>query len=284
MKGSLRRFHEEFIRQVLGVADFQVECTSWRQQKGDEVKYNITLNNGRETEGTPCKKWDEFWSTTRISPLQTLRNTLLSGRWKKIEKRIKKHFGSFKGLNTVELGSGRGTESLLIALRGAKVTLVDFSEIALMKAREMFKPFGLSPNCYKADILNLDQNFFQKFDISMSFGTVEHFLHNPERKQSIKVHLEVLREGGASFISVPNKICPHYRLQSLRRVGENPFTPSELKKFARQVGFKYYEVFGSSLLDFGYLIDPADPLASYARVTTPLDNYFAYALILFAIR
>ena len=47
-KTGLGRFHEEFIRQVLSMADFQVEYRWWRQQRAGKVKYNITLSNSRE--------------------------------------------------------------------------------------------------------------------------------------------------------------------------------------------------------------------------------------------
>ena len=47
-RSGLGRFHEEFIRQALSMANFSIEAVWWRQQTGGEIKYNITLSNGRE--------------------------------------------------------------------------------------------------------------------------------------------------------------------------------------------------------------------------------------------
>ena len=43
----------------------------------------------------------------------------------------------------------------------------------------------------------------------MSFGLTEHFL-GADRVNINKAHFQVLREGGISFISVPNKYNPPY--------------------------------------------------------------------------
>lgn len=235
-------------------------------------------------------RWNKFWLGTRFgSPFKLRKHVSLSARTKKIEIKVQKYFGSFKGLKVIELGSGMGTQSLLMGLKGAEVTLVDFSEVALAKAKELFKEFGLSPNCCKSDIFNLDSNFFGKFDISMSFGTVEHFFSDLERKHAIAVHYEVLRKGGLSFISVPNKMCPHYRIFSwlvrmLRReISEKPFNSHELIRYAEQTGYRYYETFGSSLFEFDFLM-PYFYAPVHAQITSLLDNYCAHALTLFAVK
>lgn len=203
--------------------------------------------------------------------------------------KIAKYFGSFKGLEVIELGSGMGTQSLLMASKGAKVTLVDFSEIALRKAKELFKEFGLSPRCCRFNILNLDSDFLGKFDISMSFGTVEHFFRELERKHAIDIHYKVIKEGGVSFISVPNKMCPHYRFFSWvakmirRKISEKPFDSREFIRYAKQAGYRYYETFGSSFFEFDYLM-PYFYAPVQAQITTPLDNYCAHALTLFGVK
>jgi 2-polyprenyl-3-methyl-5-hydroxy-6-metoxy-1,4-benzoquinol methylase len=203
--------------------------------------------------------------------------------------KVAKYFGSFKGLEVIELGSGMGTQSLLMALKGAKVTLVDFSEVALRKAKELFKEFGLNPTCCKFDIFNLDSNFFGKFDISMSFGTVEHFFPDLKRKQAIDIHYETLKEGGVSFISVPNKTCPQYRVWTWlvrmigRKISEKPFDSHELIRYAKQAGYRYYETFGSSFFEFDFL-HPYFYAPVHAQIITPLDNYCAHALTLFGVK
>jgi len=70
-KISMGRFHEEFIRQVLGVADFTIEATWWKQQKANEIKYNITLSNGREIDRVlEVGLKTSTFSTTILMPIE----------------------------------------------------------------------------------------------------------------------------------------------------------------------------------------------------------------------
>ena len=55
-----------------------------------------------------------------------------------------------------ELGSGKGDISLLLALAGADVTLVDCEADALALAGRQFGTFGLQPRTVVADLFNLD--------------------------------------------------------------------------------------------------------------------------------
>jgi 2-polyprenyl-3-methyl-5-hydroxy-6-metoxy-1,4-benzoquinol methylase len=236
------------------------------------------------------KSWNEFWlGRSQVPIIKIVSYVSRSARTKKIETRILRHFGSFKGLDCIELGSGMGTQSLLLALKGARVTLVDFSEIALQKAKELFNYFGLNAEYYKSDIFGLDSDFFDKFDISMSFGTVEHFFSEPERKKSIDIHYKVIKYGGISFISVPNKICPHYRIFSWlvkivrRKASEKPFYRHELIRCAKKAGYRWCETFGSSFFEFDYLM-PYFYVPIEAQITTPIDDYCAHALTLFAVK
>jgi 2-polyprenyl-3-methyl-5-hydroxy-6-metoxy-1,4-benzoquinol methylase len=240
--------------------------------------------------------WDKKWEIIKQSSLVVTRASM-SSRWKKITERVKKHFGSFKDLNVVELGSGSGVESLLTALQGANVTLVDYSKTALTRAKALFSSYNLNPICCNQSIFNLDDRFFSSFDISMSFGLVEHFLKNPERERAIAIHCDVLRKRGVSFISVPNEKCPHYRVSSqigkmivkhhiglrLLHTKEKPFTNDELIMHGKSAGFKHIEIFGSSFLDFSY-----NPLLSSLKLGNVslrfLDDHLAYALILFGIK
>jgi len=231
------------------------------------------------------RKWENVRSDSRI-----IKRHFRSGRWKKIDKRVKIHFGSFRGLKVIELGSGRGTESLLMALQGASVTLVDNSNMALTRAKELFKLYNLNPACYNQDIFDLDDRFLSSFDISMSFGVVEHFLNRSERDRAIRAHYDVLKPRGIFFISVPNKRCPHYRLalylgkvvskhnKGVLHTEEKPFTYGELKTVGEFLGLKHIEVFGSSFFDFSY-----NPLLRFINLGNVglkfFDDYLAYAIV-----
>ncbi len=113
-------------------------------------------------------------------------------------------FAGFEGLRTVELGCGEGKVSLLFALRGAKTTLVDYSDKQLRNARYVAQEFEVEPDFRPGNLLQLPEDAFDRYDVSMSFGTAEHFF-GEDRQAIFDVHARVLRPGGISFVWVPNR-------------------------------------------------------------------------------
>jgi len=247
--------------------------------------------------------WDLNWKETTVSPTFTREIACYETRsvlWEKAESRILKLFGSFEGLEAVELGSGIGTMSLIMALRGCNVTLVDYSEYALKRARQLFDCFGIDARLVRADALCLSDDFHSSFDISMSFGLAEHSA-GVERQKVIDVHFDLLREGGIVFISVPNALSIPYRmrmflwkLRSKHRGGllptEVPFTKAELTR--RVIGkAKYCEVFGCSFMSsiISWILAPQ--LRSFYRLakhagSTPsaFDDYLSSRIVLFGVK
>lgn len=245
--------------------------------------------------------WDSFWKKYNFGvneDKQIIHQELSSIRWKKIEERIISRYGSLRELNVVEIGSGRGEVSALMALKRASITLIDYSDIALDRAKTLFKNIGVTANFINADIRNIPRNLLNTFDISMSFGLVEHFDY-PLRRDIIKTHADLLKPGGISFIGVPNVYCLPYRFfmklsQMLGYLSEGleiPFSRSELKKIAVSVGFKTHEIIGSSFIRDSFyflftryishltkwklMID-----TSGFEIPSIFDDYFGYSLVL----
>ena len=103
------------------------------------------------------------------------------------------------------------------------------------------------------DALKIDNSFFGKFDISMSFGVAEHFKRN-DRKTIIKNHLRVLNQGGISFINVPNKACVPLRIHQflMKFVRRNVmeyylFRRSEFVNIAKEYNMQDFSFVGSSI-------------------------------------
>jgi len=245
--------------------------------------------------------WDNFWSKYQFQAKQNqqiIRQELSSVRWKKMEERIIRRYGSWNGLNVAEIGSGRGEVSAIMALKGACVTLIDYSEIALDKARVLFKDIGAQAKFVNADIMHISKTLLNTFDITMSFGLAEHFNY-PLRSDVIKIHANLLKSDGISFIAVPNVNCLPYRLfMKLSQILgyssqglEIPFSRSELKKIAISTGFKTYEIIGSSFIrdTFYFLFSRYISHLTKWRliidtgvfeIPSFLDNYFGYSLVL----
>jgi 2-polyprenyl-3-methyl-5-hydroxy-6-metoxy-1,4-benzoquinol methylase len=249
--------------------------------------------------------WDKFWeqniSTEDSTNLVKAENSI---GWQRIEKIISQKFQIFSNLNIIELGAGSGTFSAIMAKKGAKVTLLDYSDNAIRTARELFRRNRLNAEFIKQDALSLQVDLLNKYDISMSFGLAEHF-RGDQRINIIKVHFDVLKKDGIAFICVPNKYDIPYRValyiaeHSIPwRTGEEyPFSRKELGKICQQIGITKYAFLGSSLfysLNFFYpfrvmkkmfmLDGNLDTCQIRKERGTFIDQYIAYGLILYGIK
>ncbi len=241
--------------------------------------------------------WEAVWSNellTEQAVRNKLKRELRTYRWRAIRNAFELHFGTLKGLRTIELGAGTGDISLLLATQGADATLLDANERALEIARFQFKMCGFEPKFVHGDFLNLDAGLFGHFDAAVSYGVVEHFVGN-DRMLSCRSHVQVLRPGGMVAISVPNAWCPPYRIRKWWREKtgrwewglEVPFTRTELKETAESIGLTSYFIQGSPLLrDWDQFM--FSPITSRIVKHTgfhferrlPFDDYLGHALTL----
>ncbi len=195
--------------------------------------------------------WDRLW---RYRPPEARDDALLarerrSLRWSVIVEKLEATFGSIEGLETIELGSGRGDLSVLLARRGARVTLLDASERALDQSKHRFGRLGLTARFERGDLLGDLDRWHERYDVALSSGLVEHFT-DTDRTRVVRSHYEVLKPGGVAIISVPNAWCAPYRMWKLYLelrgwwpYGlELPFTSRELARRARVAGFVRSEV------------------------------------------
>jgi len=247
--------------------------------------------------------WDRLW---RHQPSDAKDDRLLererqSLRWARIVSRLEAAFGSVEKLRTIELGSGRGDLSTLLAERGAHVTLLDSSERALAQARQRFERRGLSGRFESADMLGAPDAFRDRFDVALSSGVIEHFI-GQERTRAIRAHYETLRPGGLAVISVPNAWCLSYRVRKwyLELRGwwpygrELPYTRREIIRRAREAGFARAE---ATAMRFSRSFVPELVVAGNRREspstcdmmhsangTSRLHSFFGFVLLLFGWR
>jgi len=162
---------------------------------------------------TEERVWERIW---RHRPSDAKDDMLLaqerSGlRWELIVRHAEAAFGSIRGLRTIEIGSGRGDLSVLLARDGADVTLLDQSAKALDEARRRFDRLRLDARRESGDMLGRLDKWSGRFDVSLSSGVIEHF-RGSDRLRAVRAHLDVLRPGGLAIISVPHSRCPPYRI------------------------------------------------------------------------
>jgi len=165
--------------------------------------------------------------------------------WYYLKRIVLTKCGGFGDICAVEIGAGLGKISIMMNLLGSDTTLLDYNEKGLRRASEVHRKFGCKSKYVLADALDLPKKLRTKFDISMSFGTAEHFLGN-ERQKIFDVHFKILKNGGFSIIQVPNTLGLFYRIAHgiLRLTGrwpadlpEQPFTHSELCRLAKNSGY-----------------------------------------------
>jgi SAM-dependent methyltransferase len=190
--------------------------------------------------------WQRVWRHP-VSPERDdalIRREERSTRWRQIETVLIETFGRLDGLRAIELGAGRGDVSLLLAARGAAVTLLDYSPAALDQARARFARWDLPADYIRRNLLDAAAICGADYDVSLSLGVAEHF-RGHEREAVIRAHRAVLRPGGMAVISVPHAACPTYRLWKmyLELRGwwpygmEIPYSRRELTRSADAAGF-----------------------------------------------
>lgn len=259
--------------------------------------------------------WDNLWDgQARLDYEALFIEEERSIRWRRIEQVVRDRFSSFRDVKVVELGAGMGLYSAFMNSRGADITIVDYSDSALKASSEYFKANGYEATYINRNILDLPQDLCGKFDISMSFGLAEHFLE-PERTRIIKSHIDVLKPGGISFISVPNAWNLPYRINKYVaektgnwRFGEEyPFTRKELARIANDICISDYFFLGDSFIRSLHFANPGvlfyfifgfNPITAIFGSSnsrrlnkkkklergTPLDKYISHALVFCAVR
>jgi cyclopropane fatty-acyl-phospholipid synthase-like methyltransferase len=98
----------------------------------------------------------------------------------------------------LELGCGVGRFSRYLAKRGFAVTGVDFSPVAIAKARKKTENDGLKPEFIVASVTNLDK-VNGPFDVAFDVGCF-HCLDKDGQKKYVSEVRRILKPGGVHLI------------------------------------------------------------------------------------
>lgn len=241
--------------------------------------------------------WNERWEVEPFD-VNAPRDEARTLRWRAQERLVRERFGGFEGLRAIEIGSGRGLNAFLFAQRGARVTLLDNSPVALEQARELFDAHDVPVELVEADLFDLPADVRGAFDVSMSYGLCEHFL-GERRLGVVRAHIDAVRRGGLALLGVPNAYAPVYRLWiwTLMRRGswplgtEVPFSARELRSLAEQAGGRplepRYGSFVGGVVNHGVnqvLFKLGRRALSVPQVRLPGLDRMAYELLLPVVR
>lgn len=190
--------------------------------------------------------WDNLWhhSPGAARDAELLAREERSPRWRTVHSVLSREHTSLHQIHAIELGSGRGDLSALLARHGAQVTLLDTSDRALGQARHRFHRTGFDAEFEPGDLFDEIGRRRSRFDVALSSGVIEHFA-GVDRTRALRAHYETLRPGGLAIISVPHARCIPYRLWKgyLELRGcwpygrEIPYSKTEMLRRGHEAGF-----------------------------------------------
>ncbi len=108
-----------------------------------------------------------------------------------LEKALKK-LNLMQG-TALDLGTGPGTQAMVLAERGFQVTATDLSVTAIQKAQKQAQEKGLNVSFVQDDILNSKLDL--EFDFVLDRGCF-HVLPPERRQEYVQVVSHLLKEGG----------------------------------------------------------------------------------------
>lgn len=139
-----------------------------------------------------------------------------------IEEILQKN-GMQPGDSLIEMGCGSGHLSLCLAQKGYKVTLIDFSPVALEKAQQTFEKYGVQGEFILGDLFNLDETI-PVCDFAWNSGVMEHF--GDDEIITLLKNIGQHAKKGALYL-VPNSNSIAYLLMRARTMADDQWIYGE---------------------------------------------------------
>jgi ubiquinone/menaquinone biosynthesis C-methylase UbiE len=110
-------------------------------------------------------------------------------------------FGALRGKDVLDVGSGSGIATQLLAEAGANVTAIDLTDWAVETTRRRLAAFGLEGDVLQADAERLP---FEdaRFDLVFSWGVIH---HSSDMDRALAELVRVCRPGGQIVLMVYNR-------------------------------------------------------------------------------
>jgi glycine/sarcosine N-methyltransferase len=136
-----------------------------------------------------------------------------------VYRQIVQHYGL---KNIVDVGSGTGFHSILLAKLGCSVTSVDVSDKMLIKLKDNATKYSLTINTVQSDFGDLKNNLKSNFDAVFCMGnSLPHLLTIEEINSAIGNFYNVLSSNGVLFLQILNYeriILSKNHIQSIREI------------------------------------------------------------------
>lgn len=163
---------------------------------------------------------------------------------------------TYQGKMTLEVGSGRGVDSLRMAQKGAIAYVVDNAREALEITLLIKKGIQADIRPVQADGVSLPFGD-NSFDLVFSQGVME---HPHDNFRMLQEQVRVTKQNGYVLIDVPNKYSLQTPTREVQlRLGrwpydkEHPYSPASLRNLVEQAGLKPVKLYGRGLIPIIYL-------------------------------
>jgi len=153
----------------------------------------------------------------------------------RIPKELKELVETSKPKNSLELGCGVGRFSSYLATQGVKATGVDFSSVAIEKAKKRVVNVEHKPTFMVGDVTNLEM-INNQFDLSFDIGCF-HCLNEQEQQKYVSEVYRSLKPGATHLIWAMDSSPSDLRLSSdsIARVFANRFQLVQAKPSRRRI-------------------------------------------------
>lgn len=157
---------------------------------------------------------------------------------------------NLKGLKILEVGSGRGVDSVRFAQLGAEVVMLDYSPASFEISADLAKKTGAEVGCVLSDAGALP---FKngKFDLVFSQGLLEH----QENVGLLAEQVRVVSTGGYVIADVPQLYSLQYAAKTVQiKMGrwpyglEDSFSFNRAANLLRQYGLEIVGAYGWEIL------------------------------------
>jgi ubiquinone biosynthesis O-methyltransferase len=142
------------------------------------------------------------WEQISLNPRK--RNSFVLGRYQNMFQLVQKEI-DIKNKKLLDIGCGDGVLSYLFAKEGAKVTGIDYSDIAIEFGKEKIKSKNLDIDFKQGSAYELPYKD-NSFDIIVSSDVIEHLEDVPKYLSEIN---RVVKNGGIVVISTPIKFTEY---------------------------------------------------------------------------
>ncbi|OKH37019.1 SAM-dependent methyltransferase [[Phormidium ambiguum] IAM M-71] len=162
----------------------------------------------------PLRNWEKLYQEQAVESMPWFNSELDSD----IEKSLIQL--NLTTGNVLDVGTGPGTQAIILAQRGFQVTATDLSETAIKKAAARGEAKGLNINWKQDDILN--SKLEGEFDLIIDRGCFHVF--PPESRQDyVNVAYSLLKPESFLFLKCFSSLEP-------REGGPHKFTPEGIKE------------------------------------------------------